>query len=53
MPFIPHTLDDVRVMLDAIDVPALETLCYQAFKKRRCGLGPRRENQGIARKRSG
>ncbi|HRY17252.1 MAG TPA: aminomethyl-transferring glycine dehydrogenase subunit GcvPA [Candidatus Competibacteraceae bacterium] len=26
MPFIPHTLDDVRVMLDAIDVPALETL---------------------------
>ncbi len=26
MPFIPHTPDDVRVMLDAIGVPSLDTL---------------------------
>ena len=26
MPFIPHTPDDVRAMLDAIDVPTLEAL---------------------------
>ena len=26
MPFIPHTSDDVRVMLDAIDAPTLDAL---------------------------
>ncbi|MCB1776189.1 MAG: aminomethyl-transferring glycine dehydrogenase subunit GcvPA [Candidatus Competibacteraceae bacterium] len=40
MPFIPHTPDDVRAMLDAIDVPTLEALFEEIPSSLRIGALP-------------
>jgi glycine dehydrogenase subunit 1 len=40
MPFIPHTPDDVRAMLDAIDVPTLEALFEEIPPSLRIGELP-------------